>query len=89
VQSHHEEVTVEFPIPDSRVALLAGVAAGAASPRFRRTVGRGLGYVARGVITIGAPVGRMGRDVYDSARQVAAPQEVKRTEKKSPKATAA
>jgi hypothetical protein len=89
VRSHHEEVTVDFPIPDARVALLAGVAAGAVSPRFRRTVGRGLGYAARGVITIGAPFGRMGRDVYDSAREVAAPQEAKGSEKKPSKPAAA
>jgi hypothetical protein len=80
---------VELPIPDPKVALLAGLAAGAVSPRFRRTVGRGLGYAARGVITIGAPVGRIGRDVYDSAREVASPPDAKRTENTTPKPAAA
>jgi hypothetical protein len=67
------EVTMELPIPDPRIALLAGVTAGILSPGFRRTMGRGIGYVARGVMTVGGPFAGIGRDIYDSAREVAAP----------------
>jgi hypothetical protein len=62
---------VDIPSPDPRVALLAGVAAGVASPRVRRVVGTGLGYAARGVMVVGAPVAGAGRDIYSSARRVA------------------
>jgi hypothetical protein len=43
------------------------------SPRFRRTVGRGIGYVARGAMTVGSPFAGVGRDIYDTARAVATP----------------
>ena len=62
---------MEIPSPDPRVAILAGVAASIASPRVRRAVGSGLGYAARGVLTIGAPFVAAGRDIYGNARQVA------------------
>jgi hypothetical protein len=62
---------VEIPSPDPRVALVAGVAAGVASPRVRRVVGTGIGYAARGVMTLGAPLAGAGRDIYASAREVA------------------
>jgi hypothetical protein len=64
---------MELAIPDARIALFAGVAAGIISPRLRRTVGRGIGYAARGVMTVGGPFAGTGRDVYDGAREVAAP----------------
>jgi hypothetical protein len=64
---------MEIPSPDPRIALRGGLAAGVASERFRRTGGRGIGYVARGVLVGGGPVGNVGRDIYDSAREVAAP----------------
>jgi hypothetical protein len=58
---------------------LAGIAAvGAAlvgSERVRKTVGRGVGYAASGVATVGGPVVRpvlnAGRDIVDEARDVA------------------
>lgn len=71
--SRHREVYVDIPLPDPRVALLAGLVAGMASPRVRRVVGGGIGYAARGVMKAGAPVAGAGRDIYDSARQVASP----------------
>ena len=37
---------MELPVPDARIALLAGVTAGIVSPRVRRTVGRGIGFAA-------------------------------------------
>ena len=68
---------MDIPSPDPRLALLGGLAAGLASERFRRTVGHGVGYVARGVLVAGGPVARpvarMGRDMFESAREVAAP----------------
>jgi hypothetical protein len=64
---------MELPSPDPRVTLIAGLAAGVASPPFRRAVGRGIGYAARGVMKVGGPVATVGRDVYESAREVAAP----------------
>lgn len=47
------------------------------SPRFRRIVGRGIGDVARGAMTVGSPLSRGGRDIYDNARGVAAPPRTK------------
>jgi hypothetical protein len=64
---------MELPSPDPRIAVLAGITAGVMSPRIRRTVGRGIGYAARGVMKVGAPVAVVGRDIYDSARETAAP----------------
>jgi hypothetical protein len=63
---------MELPSPDPRIALLAGVTAGIMSPRLRRAVGRGIGYAARGVVTVASPFAGIGRDIYDSAREVAA-----------------
>jgi hypothetical protein len=65
------EAAVEIPIPDPRVALLAGVAASIASPRVRPVVGTGFGYAARGALAIGAPFIAAGRDIYGNARDVA------------------
>ena len=72
---------MEIPSPDPRFALLGGLAAGVASERFRRSVGRGIGYVARGVLVVGGPVGIVFRDVYDSAREVAAPKQKPRSQR--------
>jgi hypothetical protein len=36
-------------------------------------VGRGIGYAARGVMTVASPFAGAGRDIYASAREVAAP----------------
>jgi hypothetical protein len=65
---------VEIPSPDPRVAVLGAVAASVASPRVRHAVGSGIGYAARTVMTLGAPVAAAGRDIYDSAREVASPE---------------
>ena len=64
---------MELPSPDPRIALLAGVTAGIMSPRLRRAVGRGIGYAARGAISVASPFAGAGRDIYASAREVAAP----------------
>jgi hypothetical protein len=64
---------MEINSPDPRFAILGGVAAGLASERVRRTLGRGLGYAARGVLIVTGPVVGAGRDVYDSARDAARP----------------
>jgi len=64
---------MDLPSPDPRIALVAGVGTGIVSPRFRRAVGRGIGYLTRGLMKVGAPLTAAGRDVYESAREVAAP----------------
>jgi hypothetical protein len=65
---------MELPTPDPTTTLIVGIAAGIAAPPVRRTVGRGIGYAARGVMAAGAPVINIGRDIYDNARDVASPQ---------------
>ncbi|HEY3187992.1 MAG TPA: hypothetical protein VGJ70_10985 [Solirubrobacteraceae bacterium] len=59
---------MNVPSVDPRVAIVVGVAT---VPPFRRVVGRGIGYVARGVMVAGSPVADAGRDIYESAREVA------------------
>ena len=60
---------------DPRLGLLAAGAAAVSSERFRKTVGRGVGYAASGVIAVGGPIARpvvgAGRDIFDEARAVA------------------
>jgi hypothetical protein len=59
---------------DPRLGLLAAGAAAVSSERFRRTVGRGLGYAAHGAVAVGGPVVRplvgAGRDIVEEARGV-------------------
>jgi hypothetical protein len=64
---------MELNSPDPRFAILGGIAASLASERVRHTLGRGLGYAARGALIVTGPVVNAGRDVYDSARDVARP----------------
>lgn len=60
---------------DARFALLAAGMAAVGSERVRKTVGKGLGYAAAGVSTVGGPVVRpvvdAGRDIVNEAREVA------------------
>lgn len=60
---------------DPRVGLVAAGAAIVGSERVRRTVGRGAGYAAAGVMKVGGPVVRpvldAGRDIVEEARDVA------------------
>ena len=59
---------------DPRLGLLAAGAAAVSSERFRKTVGRGLGYVASGAMALGGPIARpvvdAGRDIFEEARTV-------------------
>ena len=59
---------------DPRLGLLAAGAAAVSSERFRKTVGRGLGYAASGALAVGGPIARplinAGRDIVDEARAV-------------------
>jgi hypothetical protein len=80
------EVTMEVPVPDPRVAVIAGAAAGLLSPPVRRVVGKGVGYAARGVLVAGRPVVTAGRDIYDTARDVAAPSGGRKSARKTPAA---
>lgn len=57
---------------DPRLGLLAAGAAVVGSERVRKTVGRGAGYAASGVMKVGGPVVGAGRDIYAEARVVAA-----------------
>jgi hypothetical protein len=70
-------------VPDPKVALIAGVIAGMVSPPVRRAVGKGVGYAARGAIVVTKPVAHVGRDIYDSAREVATPDGGRRTTKRA------
>jgi hypothetical protein len=49
----------------------AGVAV-VGSERVRKVVGKGIGYVAAGTMTVGRPVAHAAEDIYDEARHVAA-----------------
>lgn len=59
---------------DPRLGLLAAGAAAVSSERVRKTVGRGVGYAASGVIAVGGPIARpmvdAGRDIVQEARAV-------------------
>ena len=59
---------------DPRLGLLAAGAAAVSSERFRKTVGRGLGYAASGAMAVGGPIARplvdAGRDIVQEARVV-------------------
>jgi hypothetical protein len=59
---------------DPRLGLIAAGAAAVSSERFRKTVGRGLGYAASGAIAVGGPIARpvvnAGRDIVHEARTV-------------------
>jgi hypothetical protein len=59
---------------DPRLGLLAAGAAAVSSERFRKTVGRGLGYAASGALAVGGPIARplvnAGRDIVEEARTV-------------------
>jgi hypothetical protein len=59
---------------DPRLGLFAAGAAAVSSERVRKTVGRGLGHAASGVMAVGGPVARpvvdAGRDIVDEARAV-------------------
>ena len=59
---------------DPRLGLLAASAAAVSSERFRKTVGKGLGYAAYGAAAVGGPIARplvdAGRDIFDEARTV-------------------
>jgi hypothetical protein len=62
---------------DPRLAVITGVGAAlVGSERVRKTVGRGLGYVAGGAAKVGAPIARpvvnAGRDIVGEARMAAA-----------------
>jgi hypothetical protein len=56
---------------DPRLALLTLGVAAVTSERVRKTVGRGIGYVAAGTMTVGGTVAHAGRDIVDEAREVA------------------
>ena len=56
---------------DPRLALLSVGIAAVASERVRKGIGRGIGYVAAGTMTIGGTVVHAGRDIVDEAREVA------------------
>ena len=58
---------------DPRFALIAGIGSAMASERVRRTVGRGAGYVAKGALYVGGPVIHAGQEIFEEAREVAAP----------------
>jgi hypothetical protein len=59
---------------DPRLGMIAAGAAAVSSERFRKTVGRGLGYAASGAIAVGGPIARplvdAGRDIVEEARAV-------------------
>ena len=59
---------------DPRLGLFAAGAAAVSSERVRKTVGRGVGYAASGVIAVGGPIARpvidAGRDIVQEARAV-------------------
>ena len=57
----------------SDLALLSLGVAAVTSERVRKTVGRGIGYVAAGTMTVGGSVVHAGRDIVDEAREVASP----------------
>jgi hypothetical protein len=56
---------------DPRLAVAAGAVAAMRSERVRQTVGHGLGYGVVGVRKVGGAVAMTGRDIFDSAREVA------------------
>ena len=61
---------------DPRLALIAGVGGAiVGSERVRNVIGRGMGYAAKGVVTVTAPVARpvlhAGEDIFDEARNTA------------------
>jgi hypothetical protein len=64
---------MEFLEFDPRVLLIAGGVAIVGSERVRKTVGRGVFYVAAGAMKIGSPVVDAGRDILSEARDVASP----------------
>jgi hypothetical protein len=61
---------------DPRLAVITVGAALVGSEKVRRTVGRGVGYVAGGAAKVGAPIVRpvvnAGRDIVGEAREAAA-----------------
>jgi hypothetical protein len=62
---------------DPRVAVIAGVGGALlGSERVRHVVGQGVGYAAKGVMAVGAPVVRpvvsAGEDIVSEARHTAA-----------------
>jgi hypothetical protein len=57
---------------DPRFALLGLGVSAVTSERVRKGLGRGIGYVAAGSITVGESVVHAGRDIFVEARQVAA-----------------
>ena len=78
---------MEVPVPDPMVAVIAGAAAGVLSPPGRRLVGKGVGYAARGVLFAGRPVVAAGQEIYDTARDVAAPSAGRKSTRKTPAST--
>jgi hypothetical protein len=56
---------------DPRLALLSLGIASVTSERVRKGVGRGLGYVAVGAMTVGGAVAHAGQDIVEEAREVA------------------
>ncbi len=56
---------------DPRLGLLSVGIAAVASERVRKGIGRGIGYVAAGTMTIGGGIVHAGRDIVDEAREVA------------------
>jgi hypothetical protein len=56
---------------DPRIAGIAAAVAMLGSKRMRTWIGRGFGYAAAGVISVGSPVVNAGRDIVDEAREVA------------------
>jgi hypothetical protein len=56
---------------DPKAALLAGGVAAVASPRVRRAIRQGVGYGVAGTRKVADAVAGAGRDIYESAREVA------------------
>ena len=57
---------------DPRLALLSLGVAAVSSERVRKGVGRGIGYVATGAMTVGGTVVHAGQEIVEEARETAA-----------------
>ena len=71
---------------DPRFAIAAGTVAAMRSERVRHTVGHGLGYGVLGVRKVGGALATTGRDIFDSAREVADDNKTSRSSRSNGKA---